>query len=191
MDELARLREIRERPRNGDWIQTYTGRQFWPLDPRADEVDIQDIAHALSNLCRFTGHCAWFYSVAQHSVLVSRACDPADALAGLLHDAAEAYVADLPRPIKRQPGMEAYRDAEALVHGAIGERFGVAVLMPPSVVAADEAVLATEGRDLMKRIGATWNLRAAPLPGTIAPWSSLVARHQFLRRFHCLRRDRG
>ena len=82
--------------RNGSWLQTYTGIQFWPLDPRPEEIDIQDIAHALSLLCRFNGHCQRFYSVAEHSVHVSTILAPEFGLWGLLHDAAEAYLSDIP-----------------------------------------------------------------------------------------------
>lgn len=87
-----------------DWMQTYTGRVFWPLEPRPEDVDIVDIAHALANLCRYGGHSKVFYSVAHHSVLVSQIVPPADALWGLMHDSAEAYVIDLIRPIKHSEG---------------------------------------------------------------------------------------
>lgn len=86
--------------RKGDWIQTYTGRQFWPLDPKPEEVCIEDIAHALSQQCRYAGHTIRFYSVAQHSVEIALRVPRAAALWGLLHDAAEAYLVDLPRPVK-------------------------------------------------------------------------------------------
>ena len=111
--------------RKGDWMQTYTGRQFWPLDPRPEEVVIEDIARALSMQCRFAGHCAKFYSVADHSVRVSMLADENStlALAGLLHDAAEAYVVDVPRPLKRfLPG---YKEIEREVARAIEKRFGL------------------------------------------------------------------
>lgn len=81
------------------WIQTYTGRAFDLNDPQPQQVSIEDIAHALSLICRFTGHCGKFYSVAEHSVLVSRYCQwPTE---GLMHDAAEAYVGDVSNPLKR------------------------------------------------------------------------------------------
>ena len=77
--------------RIGSWLQTYTGKKFYPFDPREEEVDILDIAHALSQLCRFGGHTKEFYSVAEHCVLVSMCCPSEVKLLGLLHDAAEAY----------------------------------------------------------------------------------------------------
>ena len=87
--------------RVGDWIQTFSGGCFWPLDPRSSEVDIHDIAQSLAMTPRYRGHTVRFYSVAEHSVLVSRAVPPEYALWGLLHDAAEAYTADIPSPLKR------------------------------------------------------------------------------------------
>ena len=72
--------------RKGNWMQTFTGRQFWPADPRADEIDIRDIAHALSMQCRYAGHCTQFYSVAEHCVLLANAI-PEQKLWALLHDA--------------------------------------------------------------------------------------------------------
>src|SRR6266700_4788978 len=101
----------------GDWIQTAMGRKFWPMDPRSGEVFIDDIAHALSMLCRFGGHCIRFYSVAEHSVLLSRVAEPRFKLWALLHDASEAYLADVPRPVK--PALVGYKDAEERVQRAI------------------------------------------------------------------------
>ena len=91
--------------RVGDWIQTMSGVIFYPLDPRPEEIRIEDIAHALSHQCRFAGHCREFYSVAEHSVRVSRELPQEFMLWGLLHDASEAYLVDLPRPIKRWSAM--------------------------------------------------------------------------------------
>src|ERR1700683_336889 len=96
----------------GAWIVTFSGRRFYVLDPRPSDVRIEDIAHSLSLQCRFNGHVKNFYSVAQHSVLVSERCDPADALYGLLHDASEAYIGDMSAPLKHTDEMTAFRDAE-------------------------------------------------------------------------------
>src|SRR5262245_27549306 len=115
--------EIQMSQRIGDWMQTISGRKFWPLDPRPEEVCIEDIGHALSLVCRFGGHCHTFYSVAEHSVRVSLLAEDMAkssahwtdenirmiALSGLLHDAAEAYIGDMVRPLKRQPQMVSFR----------------------------------------------------------------------------------
>ena len=182
--------------RVGDWMQTATGRKFWPLDPRPEDVAIEDIAHALSHLCRFGGHCRTFYSVAEHSVRVSLVVEqdqggaaPAwraeQALAALLHDAAEAYIVDVPRPIKRFLG--GYKDAEERVFAAIAQRFRISSTLQECVKYADEVLLATEARDLMGGQSAgKWTLLADPLAGKIEPWSPEVARVAFLSRFHAL-----
>ena len=171
--------------RSGDWIQTFTGRQFWPLDPRAAEVDITDIAHALSMLCRFGGHTREFYSVAEHCVRVSLACDSTDALAGLLHDAAEAYVVDVPRPLKRH--LLGYREIESGVHYAVCERFNIDPGMPASVFNADQVLLATEARDLMSRPPNAWAPMPDPLPDRILdPLPPYRAKDWFMQRFRAL-----
>ena len=92
------------------YIRTFTGIKFAPLSPRLEDIDIRDIAHALSNLCRFTGHTPVFYSVAEHSVLVSKLVEPEYALGALLHDASEAYLNDIAGPIK--PFFPEYVKAE-------------------------------------------------------------------------------
>jgi hypothetical protein len=179
--------------RQGDRMQTYTGRQFWPVDPRAEEVDIQDIAHALSHMCRFAGHVRRFYSVAEHCVRVSWLAPfeaPALALAALLHDATEAYVVDVPRPLKRfLPG---YAEIEARVARCVETRFGLeaGALDHPSIKHWDEVLLATEARDLMGGQSAgKWHLRAEPLSAHIGPWSPEGAKHRFLLRFNGLGAD--
>jgi uncharacterized protein len=180
--------------RTGDWMQTATGRRFYPLDPRPEEVCIEDIAAALSRVCRFGGHCREFYSVAQHCVHVSEACSPEDALWGLLHDAAEAYLGDLIRPLKRQEFAAEWREVEERLQRTINEAFGLygerssffeTYWWPPkSVKEADEALLATEARDLMGNAALeTWRLPQPPLPDLITPWSPQQAEAMFLRRF--------
>lgn len=83
-----------------DWIQTFSGKKFFPLEPEKNEYDIHDIAHALSLKCRFGGHCQRFYSVAEHCVRVADIVAPESKLWALLHDAAEAYLPDVCQPIK-------------------------------------------------------------------------------------------
>lgn len=163
------------------WIQTYTGRQFWPLAPRPGDIDIADIAHSLSLQCRFNGHCRSFYSVAQHSVLVSHAVPAEFALWGLLHDAAEAYVSDLPRPLKAT--APDFRAAEDRVLQAIATQFGLSWPMPDAVAHADDALLATELRDLMAPPPEPWGLPVPPLAEAITPVAAEVARQLFLTRF--------
>jgi 5'-deoxynucleotidase YfbR-like HD superfamily hydrolase len=171
--------------RRGDWLQTYTGRLFYPGDPRPEDVDVEDIAHALSNVCRFAGHCREFYSVAQHSVIVSSAIYPALALHGLLHDAAEAYVHDITRPMKHLPEMAGYRSIEAAVEHAIFSRFGLIVNeeIATAIKAADNRALMTERRDLL-RIQRAWTVRGEPLAEPIVPMLPAAAKAAFLRRFH-------
>lgn len=172
--------------RKGDWMQTFTGRQFWPIDPRPEEVSIVDIAHSLANQCRYAGHCKSFYSVAQHSVIVSQICDPKDALWGLLHDAAEAYLVDLPRPIKRYSELgEHYRDLEANLLQVVCERFGLTLPEPLSVKRADDVALVTEMRDLMGVPPAPWreSESSEPLERMLCPFSPEVAKRMFLIRF--------
>jgi hypothetical protein len=142
-----------------EWIQTYCGLRFDPMHPQWDYVNIMDIAHALSNQCRFSGHTNWFYSVAQHSVLVSEHCAPEEALYGLLHDAAEAYLVDLPRPIKqalRARGIRVFDQMEFRIREAIFRRFGLENRIPESVKLADELLLATEAQDLMFPLVKGW-----------------------------------
>jgi len=165
-----------------DWIQTATGRRFYPLSPPPEDVDIRDIAHALSLLCRFNGHSAAFYSVAEHSVRVCDSLPREHQLWGLLHDAAEAYLGDLPRPLKRQ--LPTFSQAENVVLRCVTERYGLSWPMPAAVRAADDQLLATEARDLM---GAPdWARGTEPLPGPIEPWPPERARAAFLERFQAL-----
>lgn len=109
--------------RRGDWLQTHTGVHFYPLDPRPEEIDITDIAHSLALQCRWAGHVKQHYSVAEHCVRVSRIVPKEDALWALLHDAAEAYLIDLPRPLKNLPEFSIYRMAENMIMTAVISRF--------------------------------------------------------------------
>ena len=165
------------------WIQTYSGRRFNPTNPNPEGIVIQDIAHSLSMQCRFSGHSKKFYSVGQHSVLVSHICNQEDALWGLMHDASEAYLVDIPRPLKRSGKFEAYRDMENVMMKAICKRFGLPEKEPPSVKIADTILLATEARDLMIPLRSDWVQPVEPLPFKIESWSPQEAKNQFMKRF--------
>jgi hypothetical protein len=112
---------------DNSWIQTFTGKKFYPLNPDPDDICIEDIAHSLAFQCRYSGHTRQFYSVAQHSVILSQKFFPSRSmrLAALLHDAAEAYLSDIPRPIKQLPEFAFYREAEGRLQRMIMRKFGV------------------------------------------------------------------
>jgi hypothetical protein len=174
-------------------IQTASGRRFSLLEPRASDVDIGDVAHALSNQCRFGGHSRVFYSVAQHSCVVADAVEAAGAdatttLWALLHDASEAYLLDLPHPIKHRTALgEAYREVEAGVTAAIAEHFALPVAPPPIVKRIDREVLAAERLAFMQ---VEWDWPeldgVTPLELELEPWSPERAASEFLARFERL-----
>ncbi len=181
-----------------DWIQTASGRKFYPLRPRAADLHGPDIAHALAQLCRFTGHCHRFYSVAEHSVRVSRLAVtylPDDATPevrrmvarwGLFHDASEAYLCDIAAPIKRMPIFDAYRAAEKKLERAIAEWLGLPIDMPAEVKQADLVMLATEARALLGQPPEPWGLPYPPLPVSASVlagglgWDPIFAERMFL-----------
>lgn len=170
-----------------DWIATYTGKKFYPLDPRVEDIDIRDIAHALSNICRFCGHVDRFYSVAQHSVLAAQYVSGKHGLAALLHDASEAYICDMSRPVKHDPDMQVYRDAEKRLMAAIEHRFDVDCTVP-EIHEIDNRLLFTEKRDLLPAspewLGKWGDVQ--PLPEVIVPWLPDRAKHEFLQQFYLL-----
>jgi 5'-deoxynucleotidase YfbR-like HD superfamily hydrolase len=130
--------------RAGDWMMTFTQRQFWPLDPRVEDVDVRDIAHALAHQCRYNGHSACFYSVAEHSVLLADrfSADRYMARYALLHDAAEAYLGDIIRPLK--PFLPGFAEVEQKVERVIFDRFGLVDALPLEVKLADTRILMDE-----------------------------------------------
>ena len=169
------------------YFQTYHGKRVHPLSPSQDEIDIADVAHSLSQQCRFLGHTDALYTVAQHSVLVSEMVPPEDALWGLLHDASEAYLCDLPAPIKRDPQMEFYRIVEEHLLACVARKFGLAPEMPLSVKRADKILLATEFRDVTAVDDLDWIIAECGCEPAeslwITPWHPAVAKRRFLARF--------
>ena len=180
---------------DGDWIQTYTGRQFWPLAPRVEDVDIEDIAHSLSLLCRYNGHCREFYSVAEHSLHVAKVVVetpnwPADyglGLAALLHDASDAYLADIPRALK--PYLTGYHAAKARVQTVIHEALGLRrpYEYAPYIKPIDTLILVDEAIALMPVESIAWHERfGQPLGVEIASLPPRRAEREFLEMFRSL-----
>lgn len=139
-----------------DWVQTYSGKRFDFLDPKPEQIDIEDIAHSLSGLPRYNNHTKVPYSVAQHSLAVMRKVPVNDYLVALLHDAPEAYIGDMLGPIKRR--VPQFQEIETGVWFAICRKFGLDGIIPESVRRADIIALATEQRDLMNECEHDWSL---------------------------------
>lgn len=193
--------------RKGDWLQTFSGKKFFPLDPRSEDICIEDIAHSLSRQCRFAGHVKCdHYSVAQHSVLVSTEVERyvsffgnidevitprLAALAGLLHDASEAYLVDVPRPLKKLPEFAAYREAELYMEEVIATAFNLprSIALDVLVRQADMVLLVTEARDLMSPLHPDWAHtpeNMVCLEETIVPLGPRESEDLFLSRFYNL-----
>jgi uncharacterized protein len=171
------------------WSQTWTGKRFYFDNPQPDQVCIEDIAHCLSNLCRFTGNVDRFYSVGQHCLLISdelrrRGYDKTTQLWGLLHDSSEAYMNDLSRCLKRTPGMEGYRQLEGVVMKVICRKFGLCPIEPPVVKELDIRMVTTEHRDLFTNF-VPWTefYDEKPFDFHVHPLPSTAIEKEFLRRF--------
>lgn len=200
--------------RKGDWMHTFTGRQYWPLDPRPDEVCVEDIAHHLGMMCRYCGACRRFYSVAEHSVGVlhvvtqalwhgehGRNLTTADVRRirrhALMHDAPEAYCHDLIRPIKRC--VSGYAEVEAANHDAVCLRYGlglVGTIGSTVIKLADNAMLLAEQAALMAPAPAKWSPIDVPaemladakmfLERNGTGWSPQEAKVEFLGEWEAL-----
>jgi hypothetical protein len=151
-------------------------------DPWTSEFTIQDIAHGLSNVCRFAGQCRVFYSVAEHSVLVSEVATGYEYQA-LMHDAAEAFIGDITRPLKQL--LPEYRRIEAEIERAVFARFGVPTPIPQEVKRADLSVLAAEQAQLLSPGADGWARTAGVVPAPIVVRNLLPteAEQRFLGRF--------
>lgn len=167
------------------WIQTYTGLAFELADPRPEMVCIEDIARALSQINRFTGHTDWPYSVAQHCVVMSEQIED-DKLAylALMHDAAEAYIGDMSLPLKRM--LPDYKRIEERVERAVAEAFKLPYPMPPEIKQADARMLMTEAPQLLGPTPRDWGVDAKPFDVEIELWEPPWAEQMFMERFEAL-----
>lgn len=165
-------------------ILTYEGTYFDFTNPGACNFTIKSVAHALSNICRFGGHCKRFYSVAQHCVLLSYIVPPEHALLGLMHEAGEPFCGDMPSPLKMM--LPEYKVIEKRVEAEVLKHFGLVASMPPCIKEADMIMLKTEQRDLMPPHENDWSLtmHIRPLKKKIRPWPAWYAKWKFIRRYN-------
>lgn len=201
--------------RIGNWKQSHTNRAIYPLDPRPEDVDIEDIAHALSQENRYGGHAPFPYPVAQHSVFVSQRVGQLArqagrgpvmirelALAGLLHDAHEAFLKDIPSPLKAHLRVVAYdaagevhtdgsyKELERLWDAAIARALNVVVPFEhPLVKQADAELLATEADRFFPVRPQTWSAMPAPLGIEITEWHWTTAKDRFLTLWKSLQEE--
>jgi len=174
--------ERKEGYNRSGWIETYTGRAVQPLNLRPDLISIADIAHALSNKCRYTGHAKEFYSVAEHSVIMARyAKAPNLARWCLMHDAVEAYLPDVPRPLK--PHLKGWYEIEEAASRAVAARFKLMWPMPGIVKELDTRILVTEARQLLISGGRKWEIDAEPLEVALHYWTPRHAKAAFMETY--------
>lgn len=164
-----------------NWIQTYTGRAIFPARPTADDICIEDIANALARQCRYGGHCLSFYSVAEHCVHVSDAASPENKLTALMHDASEAYLLDIPRPIK--PLLNGYYEIEARLMEVIAKKYDFRWPMPDEVKLIDAAIITDERQQNMAEMAVDnvqWGSLHKPIGVTLKFWDPKMATAQFI-----------
>lgn len=137
------------------WMETRGGRHFHFLTPSEDEIDINDISYALSNLCRYTGHSKAFYSVAEHSIYVASLLPSELQLAGLLHDAEEAFIGDVSSPLKML--LPEYKKIAKGIEKVIEQKFKVD-LTDARIKHADRQQLRTEAHFLLESRGEDWDI---------------------------------
>jgi 5'-nucleotidase len=170
-----------------DFIETFTGRPFYPQAPRKDDVSIIDIAHALSNQCRYSGHTAWFYSTAQHCCLLAdyvqvNGGTALDCLQILMHDSAEAYLVDIPRPVKQH--MPEFRKWDYAITMCVRSWLGLdGVPIPSWQDEFDSRIIQDERAQVMSDSGLDWQHDCEPLGIGIEPWTTYKAEQSFLLRY--------
>ncbi len=174
-----------EETRRGNWIQTFLSKKYFPLDPRPEDVEIEDIAHSLSFLCRYNGHIKKFYSVAEHCWIISHVVPPELALKGLLHDASEAYMSDIPRPFKYSVELKKFREVEHLNSKVIYNKFGLSDDEPAIIKEFDGRIITNEKHSLFNTIHPEFTDTLPRIKGIrIRGWSPKTAKLRYLERFN-------
>lgn len=157
------------------WIETYSGRQIDLLSPDPEQFTLEDIFRALLNVPRFGGHTEHFYSVAMHSYNVAQLLPDHLKFQGIMHDATEAFIGDMPTPFKKL--LPDYKKAETRLWEAIATKFEIDPVLDPLVKQADGVALIHE-RDFLKPTKIVWpeHERCLRLPKNCFIWSNLSIR---------------
>lgn len=177
------------------WITTYTGRKFYLLDPRIEDVDVLDIAHSLAMQCRWVGHTKHHYSIAQHAYYCSFIGPEEEAFHRLNHDDSEAYISDMGRPLKHYTDAgAAYMRVEEPLQRVIYNAFGLSHIEPDSVKIADRMMLWTEKAQLLNaqitETGVRNDEDRKAAPFVLERWTPEIAERMFLFRFNELNKRR-
>lgn len=166
-------------------MELVSGKPFYPEYPREEDIDIRDVAHSLSMITRYGGQVRKYYSVGQHSVIVSRLVHPDNALEGLMHDAPEYALGDIIRPIKYK--FKEFNELEGRTWKIFAKKYGMKEKIPNDVVTTDIRICYTERRDLMNHTGETdWGNEIEPHDFKIRAWGWRKSRRKFLSRFYQL-----
>lgn len=163
------------------FLQLHSGIKYYFLNPTPEMISIDDIAHTLSLLCRYGGHCREFYSVAEHSVRCSYKAPKGFEFEALMHDAGEAYLIDMPRPIKQK--LPDYQNLERVTEKVITTKFNLPWPMSPEVKVVDNRMLFTEKRDILS-VSVDWGWECEPYENKIIPWTPRAAKEAFMERFN-------
>jgi len=170
---------------NNGWIQTLQGLKIYPADPKPEQIVIGDIAGALSKMCRYNGHCKLFYSVAEHCVLVASKVSDTYKLEALMHDASEAYIADIARPVK--PLLTNYGEIEDRLMRVIAAKYDFNWPLPSEVKDLDTAILRDEREQIMTPMmvpPSAWGDTREGLGVEIKFWEPCKAEYEFLTAFY-------
>lgn len=172
------------------WISLLSGATFNYNKPEESNVTLEDIASALGNVCRFSGHLPRFYSVAQHLVNTSYIVSPENAFTALMHDTAEAFTNDLPTPLKW--ALPIFKELEVKIESAMGAKFGFQYPYPAEVKEADTIMLMLE-KYHVKQCDQYWPGYSDDYPRTsvekylpvvdLTSWRPSIARNKFLARY--------
>jgi len=181
--------------RKGSWIALASGRPWYPLDPRPDEVTVEEIAHHLSNICRYTGATLWHYPVSQHAVLMCRwlrsaGHGPMIQMQALHHDDPEALsgFGDIVRPVKRMvPLISEIEDN--IWNVVIAPKFGLPFELDPAVTEADLRICADEKEHVLEPAAIPWKSNPEPLGISIFYWSQGEAKAQYLSEHYRLQEE--